>query len=52
MIQASRRRRKPHLLLGVCFKGFGLILKGSSHRAEKIVLLTLQTGLALLVFSL
>jgi hypothetical protein len=31
MTQASRRRRKRHMLPGVCFKGFGLIWKGSSH---------------------
>ena len=34
MTQASRRRRKPPMLPGVCFKGFVLIWKGSSHLPE------------------
>ena len=34
MTQASGRKRKRRMLLGACFKGFGLIWKGSSHHSE------------------
>jgi hypothetical protein len=34
MTQASGPKRKRYMLPGACFKGFGLILKGSSHTAD------------------
>jgi Protein of unknown function (DUF3684) len=34
MTRASGRKRKRYMIPGACFKGFGLIWKGSSHHSE------------------